>query len=101
MKMYLMAIDECGDEVLVQEYRVPEGEQFTAAELEAYQAVLEMRADVPCEFRSHWWERDFTTKTERQAREAERQARLEELIEEFDGDEDSAWSALLDELRGD
>lgn len=92
----LIVIDECGDDYCFDSFRVPEAEELTRDEVEAYKAILFARVseDIPTESRGWYWLEDFQTREER---EAAYDAKFAHYLELCGGDEELAYQTMVDE----
>lgn len=65
--------------------------------------LLNNRVELPIERRGWYWLKSFMCKTDLEEEEAEFQQTMDELTEEYDGDEDIAWDTYCEmqaEARG-
>ena len=91
----LIVTDECGDDYCFKAFRIPEAEELTRDEVEAYKAMLFSRVaeDIPTEARGWYWLEDFETREER---EAAYDAELAYYTELCNGDEEMAYQTMRD-----
>lgn len=98
--MKILAIDECGDLFCIEEHAIPFADgELTDDEISAMATVYMNRCELNEEIQRVYYQTDYKTSDDYKRECEEDDKLLEELLEEFDYNEDAAWDAFTNAKR--